>query len=483
MPRFPILDKGTAYVGTSLFLPKDKLAAAPIERALTFGIDPTEPPRVLVEHHVHHMEVPRNFRTVQELEKRGIPVVDLRAKVFAKISLTPKKGFALRPYQVAAWTAMQSALDRGEDFILRLDTGRGKTIMGWYAAAYLHVPTLVISAQEAHLNNWENELHSLFDLQGKVGRISGKKLEWEADIVLCTVQTLVKRAEDGKLPRDFSRRFGLTIFDEVHHQAAKWFSKASDLLVGRRMGLTATLRRKDRCEGVITAHLGRVVYDDPAEDTLTPTIHVHTSSVEFVDTSDPRILDRMGQPNVSRMRSFLAEHEHRNDLIVRTAQRRLKEGRKVYILSHSKQHVYTLADMLRSSGAVPGVITGDDKKASNRLEQLNNYDVVIATVHVGKEAYNRPELSALILATPMGVDFYAPTEFVQSTGRILRPHPGKPKPVVDLIADTGVEPSLRMLKAMLRWCHANNWPVTNDKWTRSAATGNARIRRSAFHSN
>lgn len=478
MPKFPVLKEGLALVNTSLFLPKSRVAAGPVIRALTFGIDPNEPPRTLVIDHPHHLEVPRNYRTVEELESRGIDVVDLRPSEFDTIELEPIPGFEFRNHQKPAWEAMRKALEKGEDFILRLDTGRGKTVMGWRAAAEVKAPTLVISAQKAHLSNWEKELHKLFILNGKVGWISGKKLEWEADVVLSTVQTLVKRVEAGKLPPDFGQRFGLVIYDEVHHQAAKWFSKASDLVRGQRIGLTATLNRRDRCEGVITSHLGRVVYDDPSEDTLTPTIYCHETPTRVAD-DDPRILDVLHQPNISKLRSFLAQETPRNKQIVDVARDRLSEGRKVYMLSHSKDHVFLLADELRRRGLTPGVITGDEKDADERLRQLNEYDVVVATVHVGKEAYNREALSSLILATPMGIDNHAPTEWVQSVGRILRPVKGKPDPRVDIFGDTGVTSSIRMHRALLRWCYRNNWPVVGDLWTREA-TRRRRMRRSSF---
>lgn len=479
MAEFPLLDPDLAYLHGSLFLPKSKVAAGPVERALTFGIDPNEPPRVLVREHRDHLEVPRNYKSVSELEQLGLQVVDLRPKEFEEIDLAPIDGFEFRSHQKPAWAAMWPALDRRDDFILRLDTGRGKTVMGWRAAAELRVPTLVVSAQKAHLSNWEKELKELFVLNGTVGWIADDRMEWEADIVLATVQTLVKRFEDGKLPREFTSRIGLTIFDEAHHQAAAWFSKASEIVLGVRLGLTATLKRRDRCEGVVTAHIGPVVYDDPSEDVLIPTVHLHRTPTA-ISEHDPEILDKLGQPNVSRLRTVLGQDEDRNQAITDVAVMRLRQGRKVYILSHSKDQVYLLAECLRSAGHEPGVITGDVKEADERLRQLNNYDVVVATVHVGKENYNREELSALLLASPMGIDNHAPTEFVQSTGRILRPVKGKPDPVVDLFVDEDVLPSLRMLQAMVRWCYRNQWPVRGDRWTRIGQQ-QRRLKRSRLH--
>ncbi len=467
--RLPVLDPSKAYIGTSLFLPRQFIAEGPVRRALTFAVEAGEEPRQLVVEHPHHLEVPRNYRIKAELLELGLDVIDLRPRVFEKVDLEPIPGFFFRKHQKPAWANMLEALDARTDFVLRLATGRGKTIMGWRFASEIGGPTLIVSAQKAHLRSWEQELERLFVFNGTIGWIADNRLEYDRDIVFCTIQTLVKRLEAGQLPRGFANRFALVIYDEVHHQAAKWFSRGSDLVGGIRMGLTATLKRRDRCEGIITAHLGRVVYDDPEEDTLTPTVEVHETGVSSAD-DNPEILDCLGQPNVSRMRSFLAGLPDRNRKILSVIRMRLGQGRKVYVLSHSKDHVYELVSMLKAANVSVGIITGDEKDADERLRQLNNYDVVVATLHVGKENYNRPEFSSLVMATPLAVDPYAPTEWAQAAGRILRPVPGKPDPVIDLFADPGVTQAHGMLLSVLRWCNRNDWLVRGDRWTRTRSS-------------
>lgn len=465
--RLPVLAPEAAYVGVSLFLPRKLIAEGPIRRALTFGIDPSEPPRELVVDHPFHLEVPRNYASKEELQELGIPLVDMRPKQFKKIPLHVPESFSLRHHQKPAWASMLERLDARADMILRLGTGRGKTVMGWRAAAELQEPTLVLSAQEAHLKNWETELRNIFNFRGEVGWIIRKRMEHDRDVVFATIQTLIRRVESGDLPENFSRHFGLVIFDEAHHMAASWFCKAADLVTGVRISLTATLNRKDRCEGVVLAHMGSVVYDDPEEDALEPTVHVHDTGVR-IPADHPELLDRLGMPNISKMRSYLGQLHERNACVVETVKRRLAENRKVYLLSHSRDQVYALGKLLMANGIQPGIITGDDKDADRRLQQLNGYDVVVATVAVGKEAYNRPEFSSLILASPMSVDSYAPTEFVQSVGRVIRPLKDKPDPTVDLFYDPGVGPSAGMLQTVLRWCRRCEWSIKGDPWQTKA---------------
>ena len=462
--RFPVLEPDLAYLGTTLFLPKDLIAEGPVRSALTFGIDPGEEPRVLVVDHPHHIEVPRNFKTLAVMEKWGLDVVDLRCRAFEGSSLRPKSGFAFRTHQVPAWKTMVASYTTCEDFVLRLDTGRGKTVMGLRYAAKVGGPLLVVSWQEAHLRNWEKDLRKLFDLASEIGWISGSKMQYDREVVFCTIQTLAKRVAAGMLPPDFSTRFALTIYDEAHHQAAKWFCSGSEVSSGRRLGLTATLKRKDRCEGIVTAHIGRVAYDDPGEDALVPEVWVNDSEIELRD-DDPDVLDVNGQFSVPKMRSKLATIDERNEFIVKVIRRRLRQGHVVYTASHSKDLAFSLVRRLRRKGLDPGYITGEEKNADERLRQLNNHDVVVVTVGVGKENYNREDLSCLVLATPLPADDYAPTEWLQLVGRITRPLKGKPDPVVDLIFDSGAPKSRGMTYSVIRWCRKNNWIVKGDPWT------------------
>ena len=461
--RLPRLDPDIAYVGCDLYLPTSRFRKEPLERMLTFPTTAAKD-RILLRDHPHHLEVPRNSLTPDVLDEMGIELQDLRPRRYTPVSIGLKSGFGFLPHQIPAWAAMTAG---PHDQVLRLDTGRGKTIMGLCFAGHVGGPTLIVSAQGAHLENWARELNALFDFRGRVGWVDSKRMDWKAGIVLCTVQTLARKAREGKLPLGFASRFALVIFDEVHHQAAEWFCTASNITAGRRLGLTATLKRRDRCEGIITAHIGGVVYDDPAEDALIPTVWVHETGTDLDD--DPGILDCLEQPNVSRMRSRLGEMPHRNTRVINQVLKRLKEGHKVYLLGHIRRTLDRLVQDLKGRGVSVGYIRRE-LGAVARLEQLAAGDVTVATVHIGKENYNRKDLSALVAATPFGSDDHASTEWIQAVGRILRPLKGKPDPVIDLFMDSKTSQSRGLTYAVLAWCRRQKWPVKGDTWRRTRTT-------------
>lgn len=466
--RLPRLREGVAYIGTSLYLPRSHFAEAPIRAALTFGVDTLDEPRVVLREHPLHLEVPRNFQTVTMLQKMGVEeIVDLRPTAFTKSSLRPKPGFQFLEHQLPIWAELEKAHRESRDGVLRVGTGQGKTVLGLRYACLVGGPVLVMSAQEAHLKSWENEIEERFLLDGPVGWVMGKKMDYRREVVFSTVQTVVKRRDSGELPYDFHTRFALIIEDEAHHLGAECFSRSTDVDMGRRLGLTATLKRIDRCEGIVLFHMGPVIYDDPEERKLVPTIHLHATEATVAD-DDPEILDVNGQSNISKMRSWIGRQDARNRQVCDVVQMRLKQGHKVYVASHSKDQVYALAEILWGERDVNvGVITGDEKDADRRMAQLNGENVVVVTLGVGKENYNRPALSALVVASPMAVDDYAPTEFVQIVGRVLRPLPGKLAPTVDLFVDRGVSASFGLLQTVLRWCRKNNWKIEDDEWDKN----------------
>ena len=455
MIKLPILKEATAYRGRHLFLPKSHVKRSMVEGLLTFGDDPSRGTRDLVVDHPLHVQVPRYTLTDAQIEKLGCEFIDYRPE-FPKIELTPKPSFQLRDNQEEAWEALKVA-DRG---VLNLACGKGKTVLGWAKAAHEGVPTLIVSPQTAHLDNWIAELHQFFDYKKKIGWIQGKKFEYEEDICVSTVQTLAARAEEGLLPPDFYRRFGLVIYDECHIMAADFFSKASSVGSGTRIGLTATPTRTDRCEGVFFSHLGPVFYSDITQD-LTPTIFVVDAGAFFSEAERSRMLDRNGQLNIGRLLKTLAVNAVRNRVFQQVIDECLKRGRTVYALSHGPEHIETFQQSNPGSTVIHG-----GTKSTERLDLLNGSNLVFASIGVGAAAYNRKDLDTLVLMTPFAARSHSAITFQQSVGRILRALPGKKEPWVFLIMDKSVDACKGMIHSLIRESQRKKYRViTKWNWT------------------
>src|SRR3972149_719495 len=304
------LDPSKASLGTSLFLPKEVVREEPIQGALTFCFGRSAEPRTLARSHPAPVEVPRAFLGREQLAGLGVEVVDMRPKSFAPSSLRPKASFSLLPAQVETWRAFLLADGGG----LHLACGGGKTILGLLKAAIMEGPLLVVSAQKAHLRNWEQELHDWFDLDGPVGWGHGKKMEYRREVVFATIQTLAKRVLAGSLPGDFHLWFSTVIYDEAHHMAAEHFSLAADVCAGERYGLTATPVRVDHNEGIVYSHLGRIFHSDVSQE-LRPEFHLVRTGVKLPDAEKHRVTDRGGEGGPGLLRIWLGEQSQRTQRI------------------------------------------------------------------------------------------------------------------------------------------------------------------------
>lgn len=452
MIKLPILEVDVAYQGRHLFLPKTRVKKSVMQGMLTFGDDPSVGSRDLVVDHVNHIQVPRYTLSDNQLQALGCEVKKIRP-TFGRIPLNAKPTFSIRPNQKEAWKHLREA-DRG---VLNLACGKGKTVLGWLKAAHEKVPTLVVSPQRAHLDNWLAELDEFFDFDGEVGWIQGKRFEYEADICVSTVQTLAARAEEGRLPPDFYNRFGLVIYDECHIMAADFFSKASAVGSGIRLGLTATPTRTDKCEGVFFSHLGPVFYSDISQD-LTPTVFVIDTGVFYSDAERRSMLDKTGQINIGRLHKTLADNKDRNALIQEIIDQCLKRKRTIYALSHGPEHIEEMQKQNPGSTVIHG-----GTKSSDRLELLNAGDLVFASIGVGAAAYNRKDLDTLILMTPFAARKHSAITFQQSVGRILRALPGKGDPWVFLLMDKSIDTCRGMIHSLIRKSEESGYRVIT-KW-------------------
>jgi hypothetical protein len=424
--KLPRLDPEIAYVGSSLWLPRKYLAEGAVRGALTFGAD-SESVRVLVEEHPHHLEVPREFVSIAEMRSdMGLTVVDLRPTSFPSISLRPKPSFMLREGQAAPWRALQTS----RSGVFNLKCGGGKTVLGLRKAAETGQATLIVSPQWAHIANWKADLASLFDYGGEIGQIGDGKMDWEKGIVFSTVQTLAGRVENGELPSEFFRHFGLVIYDETHHMAAAYFVKAAAVGSGIRLGLTATVNRVDRLEGIYLAHLGDVLYSDTSEEMPCEMLVIKTG-IDVPCAEDEKLIrDTTGQRHFGLIYKWLGQLPERNAILQKWIDIFLGEGRTIYALSHSRAHAELMHDWNYDSGLMVGGM-----KHEALIENLFGHPLVFGTVHKGAENYSRDDLDTLVLMTPMAARDYASPQFQQTRGRIQRPLEGKKTPRIIVFMD------------------------------------------------
>ena len=163
------------------------------------------------------------------LDERGTEYTD-RVLALPEVSLSTT--YDLREYQRTALQAWRDADERG---CLELPTGSGKTVIGIVAMVALETPTLVVVPTIDLLEQWQRELDREFDVP--IGRLGGGEQRLE-HVTVATYDSAYLRADE------IGDRFGLVVFDEVHHLGGEGYRDIARLLAApARLGLTATFER------------------------------------------------------------------------------------------------------------------------------------------------------------------------------------------------------------------------------------------------
>lgn len=172
----------------------------------------------------------------------------------------------LRDYQQDSVLRWKKASMRG---CVILPTGAGKTAVGMAAICAARVPALVVVPTIDLLLQWADFLQAHLCVAGyeqkdgagssegglvRIGRLGGGSDDVCA-VTVATYDSAYLRAPE------IGNRFGLLVFDEVHHLPAPGYRSIAEQCVAPfRLGLTATLEREDGLHNMIPRLVGGVVY-------------------------------------------------------------------------------------------------------------------------------------------------------------------------------------------------------------------------------
>ena len=192
-----------------------------------------------------------SYHAVRERLERDQYTVHADFEPFAALPFGPSLAQALRPYQDEALAAWEAAGRRG---VVVLPTGAGKTLVALAAIATCAVWTLVVVPTLDLLEQWRRAAIDNLGVPAEhVGTFGGGKRRL-APITIITYDSAV-------LHTRALNRFGLLVFDEVHHLPAAANRRAADGALGpARLGLTATLERADGLERDLARLVGPTVY-------------------------------------------------------------------------------------------------------------------------------------------------------------------------------------------------------------------------------
>ena len=137
----------------------------------------------------------------------------------------------------------------------------------------------------------------------------------------------------------------------------------------------------------------------------------------------------------------LVADEKRNDLITSAVVAAAREGHTCLVLSGRVQHCRTIVGRIHAAGIEAAELTGrvSKERRTELLDRARGGDLaVLVATSLADEGLDLPCLSRVFLAYPSR----ARGRTVQRLGRLMRPHPGKGRPVLIDFVDRKV-PILR----------------------------------------
>lgn len=308
--------------------------------------------------------------------------------------------------------------------------GSGKTEILLSIIGHYSEKSLVIVDKLDLMRQWIKRAEGRFR-NLRVGVMGGGQ-DRDGNIIIGTPKTLINRI--NKLKNDF----GVIVCDEVHHYAAPMFrnliSKFSAHVI---VGATATPKRKDRKEFLVSAAFGKIVFKITDQD-LIPIGKAFSVEVRIIPTdfkcNDWIIfeVDRLTNEkkpkfyNFNGMMDKLTKDEERNLLITKYIKREIEQKNKCLVIADRIEHCLHFWHLLNMNGIKTGLMIGTEgyenerEKAPKNLVN-GNISCIVASPIV-REGFDLPELNRGFIINPSAANA---SKIEQQVGRMKRMAEGK----------------------------------------------------------
>jgi superfamily II DNA or RNA helicase len=341
----------------------------------------------------------------KELIPPDYQIVDKRVYVPTKF---PEFNFTLRESQRIVHDAIQ------DNCLINANVSWGKTFTAIAIARKLKQKTLVITHTVNLRDQWKREVEKTLKI--KPGIIGSGQFDYkDKAITIANVQTLRKHI------LTLRKEFGTVILDEVHHCPAKIFSDCVDGMHSRfKIGLSATLRRKDYLHILIPDYFSPTVYKPKAENQMKPEVLIVKTDIPFSSNNMIPWANRVNE---------LVERPEYLELVTRLAEDHANIGHKVLLVSDRTEFLEKCA---YKCGDRAALIIGSTKDRDELHNELRNdmRDILCGALSIYKEGISEEYLSCLVLGAPINND----PLLEQLIGRIKRKYPNKMTPlVIDIV--------------------------------------------------
>ena len=345
------------------------------------------------------------------------------------------------------------ALKDSENGILVAPTAFGKTIVAIALICELKINTLILTDKIQLISQRKDKITEFTNLDKKeIGEYHSTKKKLTGVIDISSLKSLSSENVDESI----FTRYGLIIVDEVHHIGAEsYFQTIKKFNAKYLFGLTATLKRSDGNEKIVTKAIGDVIFEAKEngadfERILHPIFTDFNYDLNLLKTRSNRV-------DYNELVKFLYKDNERNELIVSYINNDIGI-RNILILTERIEHAEILKDMLsrlnpdKEIKMINGSMTSPEKREFKfYLDSLNDDDkvTIISTGKFIGEGFDLDRLDELFIALPIKWE----GSLQQYVGRLHRKRNGKEKVDVYDFVDVKIPIFENMFNARLNKYH------------------------------
>jgi superfamily II DNA or RNA helicase len=313
--------------------------------------------------------------------------------------------------------------------ILSASTAFGKTVVALWIMAERKVNTIILVHRKQLMDQWLERISQFMGIPKKeIGCIGGGKKKRTGIIDVAVMQSMGRKNKSNQnFVEEWIKDYGQIIVDECHHISVSSFERIiRNCPAHYRLGLSATVIRKDGQHPIVFVNLGAVRYSSPYK--VKSPAFTQKVIPRFTGFMLPELNGSVPPPAIQDIFHNLWNDEKRNDLIVSDILNAYVEGRECLVLSERLEHLSVLQEKLRNRVQNLFVLTGGMGKKQLRIimENINNVSsgdnrIILATGKYLGEGFDLPCLDTLFLVFP----FSWKGTLIQYTGRLNRIYYGK----------------------------------------------------------
>jgi Type III restriction enzyme, res subunit len=342
------------------------------------------------------------------------------------------------PDKLAVIDMIIANLEANKGLIVKLDTGKGKSVIISEITRRLGIMTHIVTKDKTLQQQMFDEIHTNMHLDcaedcanclSKSGASNCKYIALLGGVASNSNTNLLDRGNykilisiinsAAKKPSDFWKSFGMTVFDECHNYTSFERSKIFENCQSPYMlGTSATPDRKWNCK-LIEHNIGRIVDYDRYIDTKGM---IKATVYKILYRGPPehtmKICNKKGIVSVAKMVEQFMNDPNRNEILIELIIYAVRNHKHGFVFAMRNDFLFMLKDMLDNRCAKEGIpmisvvlcsgISSEEKQIA--MKSAN----VIFTNYAFSEGLNIVHTRFEILASPYKENGK------QITGRIMR---------------------------------------------------------------